>query len=302
MDNLLNFKQKIVKRNRRSAAGSSMIWNSKPVNGKVSSFHKKKRSDMFAAADRKRNTLILPKQLISHLKLKNSHRKSVSAKRKKKITLKLKYLFTSGTAFLVLFGVVVSNSISSAASLPGEKLLFQKDVSLDESLKTTFLEDDGNQKNTEEIDLSILKGLEIKKYTVENGDSLSKIASMHNVSMGTVISFNKIKNAKKLYRGTVLSIPQSDGIMYEVRKGDSLSRIAGKYNVSFNRLLDMNNLESSLIRTGQKLFIPDASISSFELKKTLGDLFIMPCKRENYIAVRIQAGPFHRKEKHALRY
>ncbi len=74
---------------------------------------------------------------------------------------------------------------------------------------------------------------------------------------------------KKLYKGTELSIPQSDGIMYEVKKGDSLSRIAGKYDISFNRLLDMNDLESSLIRTGQKLFIPDASISSFELKKHL---------------------------------
>ena len=140
------------------------------------------------------------------------------------------------------------------------------------------MRDGGSQKNTEKIDLSILKGFKISKYTVQNGDSLSKIASKHNVSMGTIISFNKIKNAKKLYKGTELSIPQSDGIMYEVKKGDSLSRIAGKYDISFNRLLDMNDLESSLIRTGQKLFIPDASISSFELKKTLGELFLFPVK------------------------
>ena len=151
-------------------------------------------------------------------------------------------------------------------------------MSLEDSIKTAFMRDGGSHKNTEKIDLSILKGFKISKYTVKNGDSLSKIAAKHNVSMGTIISFNKIKNAKKLYKGTELSIPQSDGIMYEVKKGDSLSRIAGKYDISFNRLLDMNDLESSLIRTGQKLFIPDASISSFELKKTLGELFIFPVK------------------------
>ena len=281
MDNLLNFKQKIVKRKRKPLSGSSMIWNSRPVNGRVSSVHKKHRrkEPLFSFRQKKRkNIIILPKQLVSHIRLKSDEKQNINERRKRKITLKLKYLFTSGTAFLILFGVILSNSISSTAVNPADVVSFQKDISLEESLKSSFLRDGGVQKNTEEIDLSILKGLKISKYTVQNGDSLSKIAAKHHVSMGTIISFNKIKNAKKLYKGTVLSIPQSDGIMYEVSRGDSLSRIAGKYNVSFNRLLDMNNLESSLIRTGQKLFIPDAEISSFELKKTLGELFIYPVK------------------------
>ena len=279
MDNLLNFKQKIVKRKRKPQPAGSMIWNSKPVNGRVSSVHKKqikKKTSSTARFKIKRNSLILPKQLISHIRIKSREKQDINERRKKKITLKVKYLFTSGTAFLIVFGFILSSSISSASVNPADTVLFQKDISLEDSLRTSFLIDGEGQKNTEKIDLSILKGLKIIKYTVQDGDSLSKIAAKHNVSMGTIISFNKIKNAKKLYKGTVLSIPHSDGIMYEVKRGDSLSRIAGKYDISFNRLLDMNDLESSLIRTGQKLFIPDASISSFELKKTLGELFIFP--------------------------
>lgn len=284
MDNLLNFKQKIVKRKKKSTSGSgAMIWNSKPINGHVSSYHKKSRSLFIINKKPKktsfrRNNIILPKQLISRLKFKNEEKSIISASKKKKFKLKLKYIFTSGSAFLVLFGLILSSSISSTAVDPAESFIFQKDTSIEDSLKSEFLLNGEVQKNTEKIDLSILKGLNIVKYTVKEGDSLSKIAVNHHVSMGTIISFNKIKNAKKLYKGTVLSIPQSNGIMYEVRKGDSLSRIAGKYDVSFNRLLDMNNLESSLIRTGQKLFIPDAAISSFELKKTLGELFLYPVR------------------------
>ena len=288
MDNLLNFKQKIVKRNRKSVNSNSMIWNSKPVNGKVKSHYRHSRpvnslkqnfKQNFRRNRVRKNSLILPKQIISHLRLKIEEKKKESAKRKKKFSLKIRYIFTSGTAFLILFGFIFSSSISSTAVNPAEDfIMFQKDSSVEDSMKSVFLNNGEKQKNTEEVDLSILKGLKIKKYTVKNGDSLSTIASKHNVSIGTVISFNKIKNAKKLYKGTVLNIPQYDGIMYEVRKGDSLSRIAGKYDISFNRLLDMNDLESSLIRTGQKLFIPDAAISSFELKKTLGELFLFPVK------------------------
>ena len=321
MDNLLNFKQKIVKRRKAPDIHNPVIWTNKPVNGHIStsSANKNKASDKnrrfsrntqhviirsagshsfrhnfnnLFRLNRRYNSrsLILPKQIISQLKRKLELKNQNNVRNKKIIKLKLKYVFTSGFAFIFIFGLIHSASVSSITVNPYDEVLFQKDSFIENELKALFSPGKNLNKNTEKIDLSILKGLKIIQYKVKSGDSLSKIAAAHNVSMGTIISLNKIKNAKKLYKGTVLSIPTADGIMYSVKKGDSLGKIAGKYDISFNRLLDLNDLESSLIRTGQKLFIPDASISSFELKKTLGELFLYPVKG------RITSGFGYRKD------
>ena len=57
MNNLLNFKQKIVKRNKKPDYGNVLIWNSKPVNGKVSSAHKRK-SKIFRLQLKERKTVL----------------------------------------------------------------------------------------------------------------------------------------------------------------------------------------------------------------------------------------------------
>ena len=114
------------------------------------------------------------------------------------------------------------------------------------------------------------------QYTVKAGDTLSGIAQRYNVDVGTLISFNSIKDVKKIKAGTQLTIPPMNGILYTVRTGDSISRIAALKGVGVNDILDANNLESEVIRPGEQLFIPGARISKYEYDLATGQLFLYP--------------------------
>jgi murein DD-endopeptidase MepM/ murein hydrolase activator NlpD len=67
-----------------------------------------------------------------------------------------------------------------------------------------------------------------------------------------------------------------DGIPYTVKKGDSLSGIAKNWNIPIEAILDANDMESSTIIPGTMLFLPGAKMSTLELKKVLGNLFVYP--------------------------
>lgn len=124
----------------------------------------------------------------------------------------------------------------------------------------------------------IIDSIETKSYTVRSGDTISAIAQRFNVSMDTVISFNGIQDARGLTIGTVLTVPNADGLKYKVKRGDFLGSIAKKYRVALNDLLDWNNLETSVIVPGQELFIPGARLSEMELNRVFGRLFIYPTR------------------------
>ena len=94
--------------------------------------------------------------------------------------------------------------------------------------------------------------------------------------MDTLVSFNQIKNVRRMQIGTVFQIPNRDGLMYRVMRGDSLSSISVKFDVTVNALLDANNLENTNITVGQDLFIPEAKMDSTALKIAIGEAFANP--------------------------
>ncbi len=97
-------------------------------------------------------------------------------------------------------------------------------------------------------------------YTVQRGDSLSKIAREHGVSLSELISANGITNPNLIHPGKVLLIPGQGGqpdTIHVVAAGDTLSRIAGFYGSSVSTLTSANNISNpNLIRVGQKLTVP----------------------------------------------
>lgn len=123
-----------------------------------------------------------------------------------------------------------------------------------------------------------VKSLMIVKYTVKSGDTLSAIAQKYSLNLDTLLSFNNIRNAASLKVGTVLELPNRDGLKYRVKRGDYLGGIAKKFQVPLNSLLDWNNLETSVISPSQNLFIPGARMSTNELNRILGKLFIYPAR------------------------
>ena len=135
---------------------------------------------------------------------------------------------------------------------------------------------------------------EAKTYTVQNGDSLSKIASKCGVSARELAAVNNIKDANKIRIGQKLVLPDyaksqpsmtsapskpkakskpkaetsakvsaAGGPTYVVQSGDSLSKIAKKQGVKIAALRAANpKIKGDKIMVGQKLVIPGAAAAA----------------------------------------
>jgi murein DD-endopeptidase MepM/ murein hydrolase activator NlpD len=125
---------------------------------------------------------------------------------------------------------------------------------------------------------AMLAGLESRDYEVQSGESISEIAYDFELEVDTLISFNNITNVRRLRAGTVIKIPNMDGILYEVKRGDSLSAIAGKFEVSYESLLDTNQMDSAVVHPGTQLFIPGVAMNPIALKQAMGELFVYPAR------------------------
>ncbi|WP_100332388.1 peptidoglycan endopeptidase [Bacillus xiapuensis] len=107
-------------------------------------------------------------------------------------------------------------------------------------------------------------------YMVKGGDSLSKIASLHRLSVAKLKQLNGL-TSDLIFPGQKLRVggkpaakppapsrkpapkPSARSGMYIVQSGDSLSKIASRYNMSVTKLKQLNGLRSDLIVAGQKL-------------------------------------------------
>ncbi|MGE7132594.1 LysM peptidoglycan-binding domain-containing protein [Lysinibacillus xylanilyticus] len=136
-----------------------------------------------------------------------------------------------------------------------------------------------------------LQTAEAATYTVQKGDTLSKIASNHKVTVQDIKSWNNLKNdmiyvAQKLeisnYATNDTAKPsnpsttnpsttkpttpsKTTAVSHTVVKGDSLSKIAKQYNVTIKEIKDWNGLTVDTIYIGQVLKLSsESSVSESE--------------------------------------
>jgi murein DD-endopeptidase MepM/ murein hydrolase activator NlpD len=128
------------------------------------------------------------------------------------------------------------------------------------------------------IPFDLMETFSWEEYTIQRGDSISRIAASRSLSMDAVIALNGISNAKRIREGSVIRIPNMDGIPYTVRNGDSLSKISAKFEVPLEAILVANDLNSEVLVQGASLFIPGARMASEDLKKALGEQFLYPIR------------------------
>jgi murein DD-endopeptidase MepM/ murein hydrolase activator NlpD len=103
---------------------------------------------------------------------------------------------------------------------------------------------------------------EISVYVVREGDTLSQIAEMFDVSAKTILWANSISSATSIRPGDTLVILPITGVRHIVKSGDTLATIAKKYQGDVDDILAYNQLASaSEIRIGDTVIIPDGTIA-----------------------------------------
>jgi murein DD-endopeptidase MepM/ murein hydrolase activator NlpD len=141
------------------------------------------------------------------------------------------------------------------------------------------LADDGAEaEENPAAELPSLTAFETQSYTVRSGDSIASAAKKFGLRVDTLISMNGITSSASFRAGTVLKVPNMDGLVRKVRSGDSLGSIAKLYGTDLTSLADANDLGSSVIRPGQVIFIPGARLSESELKRIFGERVVWPVR------------------------
>ncbi|MBT2649027.1 LysM peptidoglycan-binding domain-containing protein [Bacillus sp. ISL-34] len=154
-----------------------------------------------------------------------------------------------------------------------------KDLKQLNNLKSDFLRINQklitpNSKTTSNASSVSVKKTKKTTYTIVSGDTLTRIANKHNLTLAELMKLNNLKS-DRIYAGnklivskstttTTIDLPGSskpsnvtqtpaNSSTYIVVKGDTLSKISRKTNLTVAQLKSINSLKSDLIRVGQKL-------------------------------------------------
>ena len=99
---------------------------------------------------------------------------------------------------------------------------------------------------------------EIRKYVVQEGDTLNGIAEKFGITVATLMKANNIEDSEKIMPGDVLIILPVSGVIYEVEEGDTVVTLAEKFGVTPEDIIAANGLTNpDFLLKGTKLIIPE---------------------------------------------
>ncbi len=102
----------------------------------------------------------------------------------------------------------------------------------------------------------------ISLYIVREGDSLSQIAEMFDVSVNTIRWANDLSKSKAIQPGDTLTILPISGVQHTVDEGETLSEIAEAYNGDIDEIRQFNGLSpSDTIVPGGTITIPGGELA-----------------------------------------
>ncbi|MEI7603426.1 MAG: peptidoglycan DD-metalloendopeptidase family protein [bacterium] len=219
---------------------------------------RKPRLFRFGKTEKDKNALSIPKKTYSIKK--TFFGLSILLKRSKKLLYKNFFwgrgiYYKYSVVFVILLtllpiGAFANNIKKEEKDIPGTPATFY-DAAFDTGGKTVIL----NNKNIDNIQV----------YQVQNGDTLSSIATKFGITVDTLTYVNQLNDYSILKVGTSLKILPVSGILYKVNSGDTLTSIAKKYNIaqsgySEQVILDINNLDSTDLNVNQEILVPGAII------------------------------------------
>ncbi len=115
-------------------------------------------------------------------------------------------------------------------------------------------------------------------YKVKKGDIPGTIAEKFGVTTDSILSLNRIANARGLQINQYLKIPTMSGILYTTEKSsETVAGIAEKYKVDAAKVASANHLSlNASLPSGLTLFVTDAEMDWATRQEINGDLFKKP--------------------------
>lgn len=99
---------------------------------------------------------------------------------------------------------------------------------------------------------------QVSVYVVREGDTLSEVAQMFNVSVNTIVWANDLPRATAIRPGQVLVILPISGVRHTVAKGETLGSIAKKYHGDADEIAQYNDLDpGAVLAVGEIIIVPD---------------------------------------------
>jgi len=101
---------------------------------------------------------------------------------------------------------------------------------------------------------------QISLYIVREGDSLSQIAQMFNVSVNTIVWGNNLRGTTITPGQTLVILPVS-GIRHTVKSGDTLAKIAKEYKGDLDEIVQYNDISANtVLSVGSVIIVPDGEM------------------------------------------
>lgn len=102
---------------------------------------------------------------------------------------------------------------------------------------------------------------QISTYVVREGDTLSQIAELFNVSVNTIVWANDLRRGNVIQPGETLVILPVSGVRHVVQKGETLAGIVKKYKGDMEEVLEFNNLaQGAALTAGDVVVIPYGTV------------------------------------------
>lgn len=103
---------------------------------------------------------------------------------------------------------------------------------------------------------------QISLHVVREGESLSVIASLYQVTTNTILWANDIKDAGTIQPGDTLLILPVSGVQHTVAKGQTITGISKKYDADPEEVASFNGLDvDSELAVGDTLIIPGGDLA-----------------------------------------
>ncbi len=98
---------------------------------------------------------------------------------------------------------------------------------------------------------------DIEIYTVQNGDTIGKIAQKYNVTVNTILWANEIDDVTRIKPGDTIIILATNGVRHKVVKGDTVASIAKKYKANEQAIISYNGLPANgALTVGNEIIVP----------------------------------------------